>query len=346
MDVQFDGRHAQVHRAPEGRQGVFRRVRAVAAVRFDDDGGRGGGHIQNSWKTRPRSSGSGPAQVGAGRRRTIPGGYRGLSATIAGYREPSMAPDGPRSQTRQSGDWRSRGRLSRGRRGRCGCACCRAGRRRGRQVQLDAEFAQLLFRDLAGRAEEQVLAVLVEREGDDLADVRGVGQEHEDAVESGGDAAVRGRAEAEGVQQAAELLLDVRLGVAAELKGLVHDLRPVVADGAAGEFDAVADQIVLVGADLVGLGVQERVHAALAHGEGVVREVPALLFVAPLVHGEVDDPAELVALLLLEPEQFAEADADFAGDFVGDLLGVGREEHDVARLHVAELLQGVEFGGG
>ena len=77
----------------------------------------------------------------------------------------------------------------------------------------------------------------------------------------------------------------------------------MVPDGTAAELHAVAHQIVLVGGDgqgidLAPLGLQQHLQPAAGHGEGVVAELQLTAFVADLVHGEVHDPAELVALLI------------------------------------------------
>ena len=75
---------------------------------------------------------------------------------------------------------------------------------------------------IGGRgAHHQVLALLVEREGDDFADIGLVGQQHDDAVDAGRRAAMRRGAEAEGVEHAAEAGLDFLGAVAGDLEGFV-----------------------------------------------------------------------------------------------------------------------------
>ena len=53
-----------------------------------------------------------------------------------------------------------------------------------RQVEADVQLPQPLAGRPAGRLHQQVLGLLVHREGDDLADVRLVGEEHDDAVDA------------------------------------------------------------------------------------------------------------------------------------------------------------------
>src|SRR5258708_566410 len=72
-------------------------------------------------------------------------------------------------------------------------------------VDLDVQLAQLFLGDFAGRAHQQVLGLLVHREGDNFANVFLLGQQHDDAVHAGGDAAVRRGAELEGVDHAAKI---------------------------------------------------------------------------------------------------------------------------------------------
>ncbi len=65
----------------------------------------------------------------------------------------------------------------------------------------------------------------------------------------------------------------------------------LVADRARGDFEAVADRVVLVGLDRQRILVQQRFEAALRHRERVVGEIDLLVFLAPFEEREVDDPA-------------------------------------------------------
>ena len=112
----------------------------------------------------------------------------------------------------------------------------------------------------------------------------------------------------------------------------------MVADGTRGEFDAVADNVVLEGEDFERVFFVDVLHAALGHGEGVVGEFD-LAVVVELVHGEVDDPAEFKDIRIDEFEAFAKFVADGRADFVSPLELVGNEEHDVAVANPAEFLE-------
>ena len=81
-----------------------------------------------------------------------------------------------------------------------------------------------------GRAQQQLLRLLVQREGRDLADVGRVGQQHHDPVHAGCDAAVRRGPEMQGPEHAAEALLEHLPVVAGDLERLDHDVGAVVTD--------------------------------------------------------------------------------------------------------------------
>ena len=157
------------------------------------------------------------------------------------------------------------------------------------------QLAQSLRRRRRRRLHHQVLGALVQREGDDLADVRLVGQQHDDAVDARGRAAMRRRAVAQRVEQAGEARLDLLTAVAGDLESLDHDLGQVVPDRPRRQLDAVAHDVVLEGLDLERVHRLERLEFALGHRERVVREIDALLVLVPLEHREIHDPQRLPA---------------------------------------------------
>src|SRR4030095_7555703 len=111
----------------------------------------------------------------------------------------------------------------------------------------------------------------------------------------------------------------------------------VIADGARGQLDAVADDVVLKGEDVEGVHAVEGIEAALRHGEGVVREVDLVLLLVPLIHREIHDPAELESVLIDEIELASHPIARLAREFVELLLPAGDEENRVpdAELELA-----------
>src|SRR5208337_2054022 len=76
----------------------------------------------------------------------------------------------------------------------------------------------------------------------------------------------------------------------------------VVPDRPGGELHAVADDVVLPGENIERLHRVERVEPPLRHRERIVREVDLLVVLVPLVHWEVDDPAEFEHIGLGEAE--------------------------------------------
>ena len=208
---------------------------------------------------------------------------------------------------------------------------------------LDMQLIQLLLLHGGGSAHHDVLGVLVHGEGDDLPDGAFAGQQHHHAVHARGDAGMGRRTVAEGVVHGGELLLHVLLAQPHQLEGFHHDLRVVVPDGAAAELHAVAHQIVLVGSDgqgidLAPLGLQQHLQPAAGHGEGVVAELQLTAFVADLVHGEVHDPAELVALLI---HVTGAGGAEGLDEYTGGLGGccAGRHHHQRIGCQRQNLLQ-------
>jgi hypothetical protein len=109
----------------------------------------------------------------------------------------------------------------------------------GGEVEFDVGFAELFFVEGGGGAAHEVGAGLGFGEGDDVADVGGAAEEHDDAVDAEGEAAVGGGAELEGVEEEAEAAL-LGLGVDAEEgEDLLLDVHAVDTDGAAADFAAI-----------------------------------------------------------------------------------------------------------
>ena len=75
----------------------------------------------------------------------------------------------------------------------------------------------------------------------------------------------------------------------------------MVAHCAGGQLHAVAYQIVLVGGEGEGIqlalfGFQKGFQPAGGHGEGIMAEFQLAALFADFIHGEIHDPAELIAL--------------------------------------------------
>src|SRR5262249_55807425 len=203
------------------------------------------------------------------------------------------------------------------------------------QIQADVQFAQLLLRDLGGRAHQQILGALVHRDQDALAQVLLAAQKHHDAVDARRNAAVRGGAERQRTKHAPEFLLQHILAIAGDGKGLLHHVGTVISDRTRRQFDTVADDVVLdrlEAEDLVlirRIKRQKLIRRHIRHREWIVREVDLLLLFVPFVHREVDDPAELETVLGRKPKLAADFVAGGTGKFHKVTRLPGDEEHRV-----------------
>lgn len=107
----------------------------------------------------------------------------------------------------------------------------------------------------------------------------------------------------------------------------------MVPDSAGGQLHAVADQIILVSIDVKRVFLCQILHAALGHGERIVAEFQLSGLLANLVHGEVYDPAEFVALLVhMAFHRVAQHLAEHACSLLGRELLSCRQAHEIAGL--------------
>ena len=111
------------------------------------------------------------------------------------------------------------------------------------------EFAELLVADGGGRVDHEVDGLGGLGEGDDFAEAGGAGEDHDDAVEAEGDAAVWRRAVLERVEEEAEARLGFFVGHAEGAEDFRLHVLAVDTDGAGAELGAVEDDVVGEGAD-------------------------------------------------------------------------------------------------
>ena len=133
-------------------------------------------------------------------------------------------------------------------------------------------------------------------EGDDFAEAGCAGEEHDDAVEAEGDAAVGRGAVLEGVKEEAETGLGFFVGDAERLEDLLLNVLAVNTDGAGAELEAVHRDVVAVGADAGGVGEEVGHVSFVGRGEGMVGGHPLLERGVVLKHGKVSDPDGLEGL--------------------------------------------------
>ena len=71
----------------------------------------------------------------------------------------------------------------------------------------------------------------------------------------------------------------------------------MIADRARRQLDAVAHKVVLIRQNVQRFLRRKRLRTALRHGERIVAELQLAGLLANLIHREIDNPAELVAVL-------------------------------------------------
>ena len=211
------------------------------------------------------------------------------------------------------------------------------------------KLAKLLVINRRWSLHHQVACLLVHREKCDVAQIVDFSEQHDDAINAWCDAAMRWSTITERVQHATKLCLDHVGAIASKLKRFQHDVRAVVPDRAGRQFNTVTDDIVLERFQLKLLldriGLLQRFHTALRHGERVVREVDLLVVLVPLIHREIDDPAELEDTLLNKLQLFANLVAGSAGQLVSGVMVASGEEDTVACAQPESLKEGFQVIG-
>ena len=138
---------------------------------------------------------------------------------------------------------------------------------------------------------------------------------------------------AECIVHGREFCLHILLAETNQLKCLDHDLRVMVTNRTGGKLYAVAHQIVLVSKNRKRLLVAECVHTALRHGERVVAEFQLSGLLADLIHREIYDPAEFVAILFhVLLARSAKQSAEYACGLLRCQLLAGGQTDKVTRL--------------
>src|SRR3984893_1881012 len=143
----------------------------------------------------------------------------------------------------------------------------------------------------------------------------------------------------ERVEHPGKTRLDLLGRISGDRKGLIHDVRAVIADRPRGELDAVADGVVLVRRNLQRILLLERREAALRHRERVMAELDLAGLLVALVHRETGNPAEIEAVLGGETGLLADPEPGGAGDRAERARYASDEKHRVA---VAEPERGAQ----
>ena len=146
-------------------------------------------------------------------------------------------------------------------------------------------------------------------------------------------------AQLECTDEVAELLVDLLIGEPHDAQDATLLLGVVDADGAAAHLEAVHHQVVGIAAAGERIAL-DLIQVLLQHmGEGMVLGSVLLLVLVVAEHGEVHHPQKRVALAG-HVQRIGHVQAQGGQHGVGDLGRIGREQQQVARLHLHLGLQG------
>ena len=179
-------------------------------------------------------------------------------------------------------------------------------------------------------------------ERDDVADRAALRHEHDEAIETESDAAVRRCAVLEGVHHEAELLTRLFLREPDGLEDFLLQISLIDAQAAAADLDAVQNHVVSVRLDPSGVGHQVLDIFAARRRERMVHGLPALLFLVVFKHREVRDPEEFQRIGIDEAAAARHLKAQFAERLCDDERLVRDDEQEIARLGMAGLLDLLE----
>ncbi len=138
-------------------------------------------------------------------------------------------------------------------------------------VRPEMQLGELLALNRGRGIGERAGGLLGLGEGDHVADGAGPGEHHHQAVEAKGNAAVRGRAEFQGAEEEAELLLCLFLFNAQHFEQPRLHFRAVDADRAAADLAAVKDKVVGPAAHPERFAFQQLKVFLKGRGEGMVQ---------------------------------------------------------------------------
>src|SRR5688572_11168747 len=214
------------------------------------------------------------------------------------------------------------------------------------RTQLNSKLPQQFLLHFGGRSTHRIDACLVLREGDHVAQVLLAPEGHEHALDPERDAAVRGRAHRERVQQEPELAPLLLRRELERVEDARLELLLVDPERAAADLDAVDDEVVGVGDRRAGTARDELLRAGRRPRERMVDGRPARLVLFPLEHREVGYPDEAPGALVDQAELAAEMEAERPEHPRRDRRLAGREEDRGAGLAAEEreLVLGEELG--
>ena len=105
-------------------------------------------------------------------------------------------------------------------------------------------------------------------------------------------------------------------------------------DTASAELNAVEHNVISLGSDRAGIGVDQVPVLVHRHREGMVHGDESLLFIAPLKKRELHDPEEIELVVVDQAQLLAEFESERAENVPHDLVLVCRDQEQVALLAV------------
>jgi len=153
-----------------------------------------------------------------------------------------------------------------------------------------------------------------------------------------------GGTEAEGLRDWAEPLFWRGFVEAGRREDAGLDVRAVDSNRARSPLHAVADDVVAVGADTGGVGVEINQILFLRHRERMVHRVPALGIGVPFDERKVDNPAEAELARITQAAPRPDLVPKSEENVVAHVIGVGDEAEEVSDLPAGSLKDGSQFG--
>lgn len=135
---------------------------------------------------------------------------------------------------------------------------------------LDFEFGELAISHLGGGTGHEIAPFLSFRESNHVADAVGSREEHDNSIETKGDAEVGRCAILEGFDEKSKFILDVFFGELHNTENLFLELAVVDPLRAATYFIAIEDNIIGEGSHFEGILIKEMNVVGMRSGEGVV----------------------------------------------------------------------------
>ena len=166
-------------------------------------------------------------------------------------------------------------------------------------AMTNKKLGELIFLDRRRALRHHVLAFLRFGERDDVADTFRSSHQHRESIESECDATVWRWPKAKGLQKKAKLGLLFGFVESEHFEDFGLDIGTMNTNRTAADFVSVEHEVIGLGSDLTGIGVEERKIGNFGAREGMVRRYPSTLVIAFELR-EIGDPKEVPLDLVAE----------------------------------------------